>query len=581
MSSAFSIQSINLNRVHTEFCVRSVVNSSIILSGIMCRCTLIILALLLSGTAVFAEDKSTLISSINNINIISETEDDITVDVQYTYNGEQGKGVTLLAIPMIDRELNAKNPTIKIAKTGNHTERLILKRPNNMPASFETFWIQAGLYKLGSTMAFTSKNVSHIKTWNEKKVVVKPSGMSTEQYHKKLLKESIRLIDDSRLGGERLKVAKKNLEKIILDDPENVRAYIELARVKIGEDSKVRGHNPTNGVYQAQRILKIAKEIDDKDPNVYVLLGHTYTILGDSNMAIEQFNVAESLGTDNMWLYSNWGLAYEKQGDSKNAIAIYQKALDRPLKEYLSDNQLRSHNRAIRHIYRKLISLLEESGNWESLDRVYNHRVETLNKPCHRSEYSDFLLTKYGNYTKAISLSERARKEGCGEKSSEILARAYLTKLTTEGGSTKKVSDDKLFYKSQALITSMAETVLRLSESEYTAPAITTLINKGIEIDVMDVNKMTPLAYAVYNGNTEASETLLKLGADPNKSVTINEITPIMLAVTTSDADSLKLLIKYGANVKQRSKDGFTPLTIAQKLGDKKIIALITKEIGA
>jgi uncharacterized protein len=86
----------------------------------------------------------------------------------------------------------------------------------------------------------------------------------------------------------------------------------------------------------------------------------------------------------------------------------------------------------------------------------------------------------------------------------------------------------------------------------------------------------TPLLVAAKTGNAKVIETLIKHGADPDRTTT-NGTTPLMLAAAAGDADAVRILAYYSANVNAREKvKGETALDFAAASGRTEAIRVLT-----
>jgi ankyrin repeat protein len=80
-------------------------------------------------------------------------------------------------------------------------------------------------------------------------------------------------------------------------------------------------------------------------------------------------------------------------------------------------------------------------------------------------------------------------------------------------------------------------------------------------------------------------ETLLEMGADVNTKTGVilaegepdQGWTPLHAACTTGSAPIVELLLAHGADVKVKTKNGYTPLGLAQEREFDKIVGLLRK----
>ena len=96
-------------------------------------------------------------------------------------------------------------------------------------------------------------------------------------------------------------------------------------------------------------------------------------------------------------------------------------------------------------------------------------------------------------------------------------------------------------------------------------------LQKGENINGADKSGFTPLMWAVYYGQEQSVDFLIKKGADMNFKTPkdFGELrigsTPLMLAAYYQYANVIKILLKYGANKNITNANNETALSIAQK----------------
>jgi ankyrin repeat protein len=134
------------------------------------------------------------------------------------------------------------------------------------------------------------------------------------------------------------------------------------------------------------------------------------------------------------------------------------------------------------------------------------------------------------------------------------------------------------------------------------------LLKAGADSNTPNDFGMTPLSQACTNASAEFVRLLLKSGASPNTAIATGE-TPLMTCARTGNADAVRLLVEYGAAVnakepaqnqtalmwaaaerhpnvvsaliaahadlKAHSKDGFTAIHFAARVGDLESIKLL------
>jgi ankyrin repeat protein len=96
-------------------------------------------------------------------------------------------------------------------------------------------------------------------------------------------------------------------------------------------------------------------------------------------------------------------------------------------------------------------------------------------------------------------------------------------------------------------------------------------LQKGENINGVDKSGFTPLMWAIYYGQEQAVDFLIKKGADINYRIPkdFGDIrtgsTPLMLASYYQNPNIIKKLLRYGANKNIANANNETALSIAQK----------------
>jgi len=102
-------------------------------------------------------------------------------------------------------------------------------------------------------------------------------------------------------------------------------------------------------------------------------------------------------------------------------------------------------------------------------------------------------------------------------------------------------------------------------------------IDKGANVNAINLWGNTALMEASSNGHTEIVKLLIEQGADVNAQPKLNGITALMLASSNGHTEIAKLLIKAGADVNAQSKHG-TALIKAWQEGYTEIAKLLIEE---
>jgi len=98
-------------------------------------------------------------------------------------------------------------------------------------------------------------------------------------------------------------------------------------------------------------------------------------------------------------------------------------------------------------------------------------------------------------------------------------------------------------------------TELHKAVSENNIKKINIILNKGIDVNIIDNLGRTPLHYAAVRGYTKIAELLLDKGADINAVDKVKQWTPLFYAAFMNHKKMVDLLIEKGAD--QTIKDKF------------------------
>jgi ankyrin repeat protein len=121
-------------------------------------------------------------------------------------------------------------------------------------------------------------------------------------------------------------------------------------------------------------------------------------------------------------------------------------------------------------------------------------------------------------------------------------------------------------------------TPLQLAADQERMEIVRYLVLRGAEIDAPTPEKtgeVTPLRYAISNGDIEMVLFLIEHGADVNKANN-QGWTPLMTAVTNGYSDIVDILIAEGADINARTARGRTMTRIASDAGYTDLVLKLT-----
>lgn len=107
----------------------------------------------------------------------------------------------------------------------------------------------------------------------------------------------------------------------------------------------------------------------------------------------------------------------------------------------------------------------------------------------------------------------------------------------------------------------------------------TMIYELNIPVDIKDSHGGTALFTALFMKKGEVVQFLLEQGADPNTVIDGDLSTPLHIAVEHSDNDDVKALLAFGANPTAANKEGETPISLAEKKGNKSALKELVKPV--
>jgi tetratricopeptide (TPR) repeat protein len=498
---------------------------------------------------------------------------DALIEVRYKYDGSQGQAY-MGAKAVSPDGAEGSYYERPISPGNNGVQKLDIIKPFT-PSQIQTKTIEIFIYTKDDATHFNknlvTKTVDWVIAWPEARVRIQAPQQSKESFHKHLLADAVDIIDHHGRAGD-FEVAKNNLDKIILEDPANSQAYLELARIAMKSDPDASEKQSYPGLVEAQRLIKVALKFNPSYANSYILLGYVLAIQHRTDEAIAAFTEAKNIGTKNLWLYYNWGFALELDHRTDAAIGKYREGL--ALMPVAETSENASTNRAIPAMFSHLTAIFYNKDDVPALDAVYQQRLARLDESCEKTFYGELKLYRMGDYDTAILWGTRALQQNCRSGARPLLAAAYLTKWALDTSPTSAKERETLLDRGQAFITDTQKTIVDIASSPLTAKALPKLKGAGFEIDGKDAKGLTPLAYAAAQGKSDAVQELIRAGANPDV-VLEQGWTPLMIATAANHADVVNVLLNAHVNVARKSGDGSSAMSIAKNMGNDPIVKLL------
>ncbi len=363
---------------------------------------------------------------------------------------------------------------------------------------------------------------------------------------KQKIEQAYRLID----SGHGYSSAKSILEEVINHDANQPQAYLELARIAMKT-------NWPEGLIKAEELILTAKEIDKTYANTNVLLGYVYTNLERYEEAEAEYLLAEELGTDNLWLYANWGLNEQKQGHVKAAIDQYLKVANVELPQNRNIAPWRWVFR-----YSKFVDFMKDEKEYEALDKLYGKYVKSPGRHnCARLNHAKIKLELLNDPEQAIETYLEQRSI-CRDSGALLALAYYQVWLMSKSNGTKE--DKTALRRANALAPSNVSLFYELSQMPR-LKKLMSMLSAEKDINEISAKGQTALIMAIEQDQISATKILLENGANPN----IPEedyFPPLMRAIQKGNLKIVKLLVDAGADLEVLRIYGITPEALKKEI---------------
>lgn len=102
------------------------------------------------------------------------------------------------------------------------------------------------------------------------------------------------------------------------------------------------------------------------------------------------------------------------------------------------------------------------------------------------------------------------------------------------------------------------------------------LIEKDLDINVKDDNKLSSLSWACIKGYLPILQLLIKNGANVNDQ-DVNDVTPLMWAIQEKNIEIVKFLLVHGANINNYDRYKIDCITLAKQNKTIEIVSILEK----
>lgn len=505
-------------------------------------------------------------NEIKSVELARGDDGNLYATVQYYFIGD-------LANPQIRVLANSPAPYSELywlegqavpIEKGDNTVRIEIVRPYEPTEEFTSKKITVSFVNGpgNSNATTTKKEIDYNISWTTQLKYEKNRELARKT-NDELYSESVELIDQAE-NNITINNAKFYLERILLKDPSYINAYPELARIAM------KTNWSPEGLKQAETYLNMGLTHKPDHANSHVLLGYVYTHQEKFDKARQAFDTAANLGTENLWLWANWGQLYKMQGDPEKAIEMYQKAV-------AGTRSFNTYDRARLDAYQNLFTLLDRKDLIAQAEQLHVKRAdEFANIPCLRSEYAAFKLYNYQDYDGALAESRKAMTNGCNtDQSSQIMALANYV------GWMKAKEDQRAAYFSQAqlLFPTSPKLLYTLATDDQTAEVLDEFKKKTISIDIRDGNNLNALTYALMENNVDAARRLIKHGAKLTEIVGEQNYPIAMTPIFYQHIEGVQLMLDQGISLSSVKFRGESAIDYAEKSQNTEIIRLVKSKI--
>jgi len=417
------------------------------------------------------------------------------------------------------------------------------------------------------------------KAGREAVLAVIQAKKAREQQEAISLQEQDRLVLEARAQldewtgqGDRLAKAMDGLNRVLKANPKNVQAHIEMARFHIKAGFiNYRNFQP-GSLQSAESELRRALQADPNSADTYVLLGHLYYLMNASKEAVKVLEKAETIGTDNPWLYLNRAEALvdlhrldEAEVQLRKLETRYTAVTNPPR------NVVGTLHQKLSYVYQLQGKLKEADKEYQTVialdpDTAWNH-----------GNYADFLLFARGQPDAAIGEAEKALEIMNYGMARLTLAAARYAKWAQL---KRRAPAEAAKYLALAKEGSpdFSWIMPQAAKSVNAGPAIQdmvkALMGMGVPIDTRDEHGDTGLTLAADAGNVKSVALLIGYRANI-EAADKGGRTALMSAASQGHFEVVRVLAKRGAKLNAADHQGYTPLMNAAFEGHGEIVRLL------
>lgn len=370
-----------------------------------------------------------------------------------------------------------------------------------------------------------------------------------------LLAEAVDMIDEGQETS--LNTAKRRLENILSREPKNSTVFVELARIAM------KSNWGTEGLHQAEQLITTALIHDPENTNAMVLQGYVFAHQKKFEAAEKSLSKAAAKGTNNLWLWVNWGELLLMKGNVEPAIDKYYKALQGVRPKNTNDN-------ARKAAYYALINLDPKYLPTEKIESLHKSRIsEFPEHPCFKAEYAKFKVLMQTDVQSAKSIALDSIASGCRH---DIAKRALGLGLYYSWVNLSGEQAVNELTQARVNFPEGPNLLLELARVDSGIPVIKKLMANGLNIDQINNRQLTALALALREGEHGVAKRLILLGARLSISTSEGDFPLGFIPLMNRDVEGVKLMRAHGVDYTKLKWRGQTATEVAKGIGDLNLL---------
>ncbi len=359
-----------------------------------------------------------------------------------------------------------------------------------------------------------------------------------------ILQQAIALNDEENRTAARQ--AQELANFALQKDPALVRAYVELAR------SEIRLLDGQQRFVSAQKIIRLALQVDPDDAQANQYAGYIEMQLGNLDKALAFFMLAEQNRNDELivWLTANWANALWRLNRIADADAKFASLVDLEVDD--------PHNERAQYFgLRDYTAFLEEQRS-HAIDAIYESLVYDYpeRSRCLPLTYAKYVLRTRADTLKSQELLNRAEQYNCRLHDRITVLTELMDWYNRDGNRAE-------LYRSFIRYGEMDYLIYELASFDDGHAVLDAIKLNGVDLDQPGSSGQTALLRAIANSNSHALSVLTSAGVDVNR-VSVEGFSPLMTAMFLENTEAMQILLAAGADP-ALEYEGYSAFDIAEQ----------------